>query len=567
MTKPMLEIQIPACTQHLTLIHAQGSEYISDLFDFQLTAFTTNSQAPDINAQKLIGQSISFQINDNQTTRYFHGVIQSINIDFTKLYNIKAYNFRVRPWLWLLTNTKNCRIFQNKSAVKIIEEILQEFNFNDYDLSKVSGLGKNHLREYCVQYNETYFNFIARLLEESGILYYFEHSKTQHRLILTDNSNTCKQFHDHIIYQNNSHSNKQIFAWNKQYNFYVNKIAQTDYDFKTPNTNLLTQAKQHNYTLLNQYELFHYPGNYFDLIAGKTITQHRLEEHAARACQIKGSSNYIFFAPGHKFSLKKHEFQSEIKDYLLLEVTHCAYDYTHAAGETKDGLSQSYDNNFVSIPANIIFRPKKITPKPSINGSQTAVVTGNKNQEIYLDSLGRIKVQFFWDRQGKHNEHSSCWIRVAHIWAGKSFGANFIPRIGSEVIVNFLESDPDRPIITGCLYNNHHKPIYNLPNNKTKSGIKSHSIKSTKITAANEIYFEDKINKEEIYIHAQKDLNNVIENDQNTIIKQGNQITQIKNGISTLCAKQKIEFKVGSNSIVIDNNGITINGDKVKINN
>jgi len=563
-TTPFLAVQIPACTQHLTLTSVQGSEYISNLFDFQLIAFATNAQ--EINAQKLIGQPIAFQIND-QTTRYFHGVIQNININFTKLYNTKAYHIRVRPWLWLLTNTKNCRVFQNKSTVKIIEEILQEFNFDNYDLSKVSGVGKNYLHEYCVQYNETYFNFIARLMEEAGILYYFEHSENQHRLILTDNSSTCKQYHDHITYQGNPNSNKQIFTWNRQYNFHTTKIAQTDYNFKTPTANLLTQAKQHNCITHNQYELFNYPGNYFDLTTGKTMTQSLLEEQIADVYWIKGSSNYIFFAPGNKFSLKQHEFPSETGDYLLLKVTHCAYDYTHAASETKDGLSQSYDNDFVGIPSGTLFRPKKITPKPLIYSSQTAAVVGAKNQEIYTDSFGRIKVQFFWDRRGKHDEHSSCWIRVAHVWSGKSFGVNFIPRIGNEVIINFLEGNPDRPIVTGCLHNNNHKPIYNLPANKTKSGIKTHSIKSTKTTAANEIYFEDKANQEEIYIHAQKDLNHVVENDQNTIVKQGNQVTQIENGISSLSAKQKIEFKVGGNSIVIDNDGVKINGNKVKINN
>jgi len=566
-----LEVSIPSSQHQFTLTQLSGTENISSLFEFTLLLFLTEHNI-NIQETELIGKPISFQINDekNRQPRYFNGVICSFDADYSSLHGIKEYSINAVPWLWFLTKTADCQIFQNKSPTEIIDKIFKDFGFSDYDLSAVTNSGKQNKRNYCVQYRETTFNFISRLMEEEGIFYYFKHTKDNHQLILSDQSSTCKQCNtEKVIYSSSSRSDNHLTSWNRRYNFYSNKIAQTDYNFETPSTKLLTQENSKTSHTQHAYELFDYPGNYPDIGSGKILAKYRIEEEQLDYCHIKGKGNYCNFVPGTKFTLNEHGYKDELGDYLITEVKHYARDMTHAAGQTQgthDSQSQTYENSFFCISADTVYRPKQITPKPFVRGPQTAVVVGGSNDEIYVDEYARIKIQFFWDRQSKNDDHSSCWIRVAQNLAGKNWGTIFLPRAGQEVIVDFLEGNPDRPIITGSVYNNDNKPPYDLPTNKTQSGFKTHSSKDGSTADANEIRFEDKKDQEEIYIHAQKDFTQIIENNKIIAIKKGNQTIQIQNGKSTLEAKEAIEFTVGGNSIVIDTSGITINGKIVKVN-
>jgi type VI secretion system secreted protein VgrG len=562
----LLQVSIPGYQQPLMLTNINGQEYISKPFQFNLTILTPTTN--NYNEEKLMGSPISFQINGNTEPRYFNGIISNLHINIASMHNMKEYQIKVVPWIWLLSKTTDCRIFQNKSVTEIINAIFQQYGFKDYDLSKVNSIAKQNKLEYCVQYNETSFNFISRLMEETGIFYYFAHTKNKHLLILNDNSLTCAKYHNKkIIYSNNSRAQNKIHQWQQQYNFHSNQITQLAYNFQTPKTTLLSQAKSQTPITQFNFELFNYIPHYHDDIYNKTLTQLQLAAQAATYYKITGNSNYWFFSPGNIFTLNEHPNTNAQTNYLLLYVSHNAYDYTHLTQQFPDGKSQSYSNTFNAIPATTKYCPPENTIKPCIHGVQTAFITGNENEEICIDKFGRVKVQFSWDRNNKHNQQNSCWIRVAQPWSGKNHGIIFHPRVGDEVIVTFLAGNPDWPIIIGNVYNGYNNPPYDLPLNKTQSGIKTNSCKNGTYTTANEIKFEDKKNQEEIFIHAQKDLNRVIEHNTNTTIKRGNQRIQIQQGSSSLEAKQKIEFKVGNNVIIIDTTGIKINGTKVGINN
>lgn len=266
-------------------------------------------------------------------------------------------------------------------------------------------------------------------------------------------------------------------------------------------------------------------------------------------------SNYSSFASGGKFTLSGSPIANTDGTYNIIVVKHLARDYSHL-GSSKSS-SQLYENTFYCLPSTVNYQVPNKYRKPLVNGAQTALVVGPKGEELYTDKYGRVFVQFHWDRKGKKDDQSSCWIRVAQLIAGKNWGTLFMPRIGQEVVVHFIDGDPDRPLIIGSVYNNDNLPPYQLPFEQTKSGIKTRSTKGGGASNANELRFEDKMGQEEIFIQAQKDFNQTIKN--NLSVQVGNQ--------STLQAQQSIELKVGNNSLLINTQGIFINGEKVNINN
>jgi type VI secretion system secreted protein VgrG len=587
----LLSMTSPLGADVLLLTAFNGNESLSRLFNYRLEMLSEND---DIAPSEIVGKSVTWNVSHfDKEPRYFNGKVSRFVTGPTRHRNLRVYRAEVVPWLWFLTRTSNCRIFQNQTVPDIIQGLFDELGFTDYEAQLTSSYSK---WEYCVQYRETAFNFVSRLMEQEGIYYFFRHEDGKHTLVLADATSAYKDCPENEVTLTwGSRSPNHVGSWERRYEFRSGKWAQTDYNFQTPSTNLLTNTS----TIIDipnatKFELFDFPGEYEVKSDGTTLTKIRMEEEEAQYDEVVGSSTCCTFTPGGKFALESKELPSEGgQSYAITSIQHSAVDIPFDNSDRP----ADYQNSFSCIPDSVTFRAPRVTPKPMAQGPQTAVVVGPSGEEIYTDKYGRIKVQFFWDRLGQKNENSSCWIRVAENWAGKNWGVVFNPRIGQEVLVDFLEGDPDRPIITGRVYNAEQMPPYDLPTNQTRSTIKSRSSKGGSKDNFNELRFEDKMDSEEIYIHAEKDCNTVVENndtlkvgsdqaddgsqtiqiynnqtitiqqgDRSVTIQTGNDSLNVSAGSSSTEAAISIELTVGSNSIKIDQSGITISGIQVQIN-
>jgi type VI secretion system secreted protein VgrG len=513
----LLAVNTPLGPDELLLTGFTGGEGLSDLFAFELKMI---SERHDISFKDIIGKNVSVSIMlADGSKRYFNGLISSFSqaggdtVDSDTLFS--SYTATMMPWFWLLTRTSDSRIFQKLSVPDIVEKVFSEYGFTDHSMRLQ---GSYEPREYAVQYRETDFNFISRLLEEEGIFYFFEHEEKKHTMVLADSSTEHKPCPNqdvarYLITGDNGEAEDIITRIEVMKEIRAGRYTQKDFNFKIPNTDLKVTTDSKYQLGPGEREIYDYPGRYGNRSLGDRLTTIRIEEEEARITTITGCGSCRSFAGGCRFTLKEY-FRDDMNnnDFLLTHVEHHAAQKEayrsgpSAAGSTDD----SYTNEFECIPFEVPFRPPRITPKPQVKGVQTAIVVGPAGEEIHTDEFGRVKVQFHWDREGKHDENSSCWIRVSQVWAGPGWGAMYIPRIGHEVIVEFIEGDPDRPIITGRVYHGNNTPPYPLPANKTKSTIKSNS--SIGGGGSNEFRFEDKKSEEEIYLHGQKDWNIVIEN-------------------------------------------------------
>jgi type VI secretion system secreted protein VgrG len=484
-----------------------AQERISSPFEVSLTLASED----EINFDDVIGKEALLTIVGEEADRYFHGIICQFMQTGSKG-NFSLYQARMVPSLWLLSFEKDCRIFQNKSVQDIIHQILQEGGIPPNERFEFRLQNQYEPREYCVQYRETDLNFISRLLEEEGIFYFFEHAEDKHLLVFGDSTvnyqpiqgNATISYHppDTMVPEKEViHS----FIFSRQ--IHTGKITLKDFDFEKPSLDL-TKTDQGN--IHQKLEIYDYPGNYIEENAGKKVAQIRLQESILYRDRAEGESGCSRLTPGFTFSLNDHDRGDFNQEYLLTEIVHMG-SQPQVFEEQAGGLEFSYSNSFISIPSSVTFRPERKTIKPVVEGVQTAIVVGPQGEEIYTDKYGRIKVQFHWDREGIKDENSSCWIRVASTFAGGNYGCIFIPRIGQEVIVDFLEGDPDNPIITGRVYNANTMPPYKLPDEKTKSTIKTNSSKGGE--GFNEIRFEDNKGEEEIFIHAEKNMDLRVKND------------------------------------------------------
>ena len=551
-------VTTPLGAEELLLTGFRGQEEISRLFRFELTLLSHNHA---IALDKIIGGSVTLTLvlGDGEE-RCINGIAASFAHsggysagDERQETMFSQYTATIVPKLWLLTQTSDLRIFQEKSAVDIIEQILSDNGVSDYSKKLNNSYPK---RTYCVQYRETDFNFISRLMEEEGIYYYFEHEDGKHTLVLADDASAhlpCPH-QAQVRYQLSTggvvHDEDLIQSLEVRNEIRSGKYSLNDYNFQTPNTRLTVEMESRQNLGPGEKELYDYPGLYEKRGDGDALVRVRIQEEEAQVATIQGSGNVRDFISGATFTLEDY-FREEMnnKKYLLLSVSHRA---EQAGYQTRgSGAETSYVNTFTCMAADTPFRPRRLTPKPVVEGVQTAVVVGPSGEEIHTDEYGRIKVQFHWDREGSNNDKSSCWMRVGQLWAGPSWGSMFIPRIGQEVIVDFIEGDPDRPIVVGCVYNAHNMPPYQLPGNKTRSTIKSNSSKGG--GGFNEIRFEDLKGSEEIYIHGQKDENIVIENDKtqsighNESLTVGNDRTKDVGRDETITIGRDITLTVGKN--------------------
>ncbi len=492
-----------------------GTESLTGDFLFEVDLLSPEMA---IDPQNVIGKRATVSLQ-NDVKRHFNGYIKSLTCGEIGPHNHRRYRLALVPWLWYLSRRVNCRIFQQKNAKSIVSQIFNELGFNDFEF-KASG-GK--VREYCVQYNESDRDFVGRLLEEEGITTYFSHSADRHQLLLVDRPNAFMEVAETgLEYSHGSTTSTQITHWRKTHSFRKGRWTLNDYNFLEPDKNLLaTRQSAHQFDNNAPCEHFEYPG-YYHFDHASELVNMRMEAEEAGRLSVAGASNCSSFCAGGMFQLAKHDTASEQGSYVLLSVTHEASDHSYTAGEAGESF---YKNSFVCNSADIPIRPAAVHTRPVMRGPQSALVVGPAGEEIYTDEYGRIKVQFYWDREGQRNESSSCFLRVVQSWAGNQWGTSFIPRVGHEVIVSFLDGDPDRPLVTGSVYNGKNKPVYA---SRTQSGIKTRSTKGGTSQNFNELRFDDKSGAEQVYLHAERDFDAVVENNQSLTVEKDR--TRIVNG-------------------------------------
>ncbi|MES9850437.1 MAG: type VI secretion system tip protein TssI/VgrG [Candidatus Thiodiazotropha sp. L084R] len=506
-----LQIKTPLGPDELLILSMEGSEELGRLFEFTVDLLSDNEA---ISHNDLLGKKMTVEMDMvNTTKRYFNGYVS----DFTQIGNIAFfahYRVTLRPWLWLMSQTADCRIFQNQTVPDIIKEVFRDNGFTDFE-ERISGTYSEW--EYCVQYRETDFNFVSRLMEQEGIYYFFKHTADKHILVICDDyaSHNTLDAYPEIPYvppteTGASRWRDYIHSWKFRRSLRPGNYAHTDYNFKTPKSDLSSNALIPREHAFSDYEIFDYPGEYSVPADGERYAKHRAQALQKDHELLEGDANARGITTGGLFTMTEHPRADQNQEYLI---TGSYYSLQSDAFESVPEIAEGplFSCEFSCIPPSVTFRPVQITAKPLVQGPQTAVVVGQAGEEIDTDEYGRIKLQFHWDRYGNNDENSSCWVRVAQVWAGKNWGAMHIPRIGQEVIVDFLEGDPDRPIVTGRVYNADQMPPYELPANKTQSGIKSRSTKGGNSNNFNEIRFEDKKGSEELYIHAEKNHTNVTE--------------------------------------------------------
>ncbi|EAB2013120.1 type VI secretion system tip protein VgrG [Salmonella enterica] len=445
--------------------------------------------------------------------------------------NADRYQFVLRPWLWWLTLSSNNRVFQNLSVQEIVEKVFKDAGFTDYTFQLKSKPAK---REYCLQYNESDFNFVSRLLEQEGIFWFFTHAAGKHTLVLADDNSAFPPItgDKKVKYQaaaSGARETGMIRSAQLRLQATAQGFQSSDYNYEQPKAALFAQAGEKKGGM--QYQ---HPGRFSVKAESDAQAAWKVNALKVQAKQLVGESDCAALAAGHWFTLTDHDDKALNIDWLITAVSH-EYD------------GERYRNRFTAIPKATLYRPQSSTPKPFMH-TQTAVVVGKSGEEIWTDKLGRVKVQFPWDREGKNDETSSCWLRVATVWSGNGFGAQFIPRIGQEVVVSFIDGDPDNPLIIGCVYNGANALPYALPANQTQSGIKTRSEKGF-----NELCFDDKKDAELLAMQAQKNFELTVLNDSKTTINH-NEIHSVKNDRTRTVEEgnEIVSLKKGNRTVTIE---------------
>lgn len=571
-------LETPLGKDALVLVRFNGTEQLGQLFDFQIEAI---SETSNLDFTQAIGKHCTLTFKTYGSERMFDGMLteaQWIGVQG----DFQAYRLTLRPWLWMLSQRADCRIFQNKSVVDIIKKVFDTAGFSDYRTS----LSDYPKIKYCVQYRESDLAFVSRLMEQYGIYYFFEHEKGKHTVVLADSASSHKAVPgaENITYLpaiDRDHRDFELLLdWSSERRFRAGKFVLNDYDYENPNKDLKANASGKEQSE-SQYEVYDYPGKYTDPSEGNRFVKVRLEATQALDHRRYAAGDAMSLFPGGLTTLQKHPEGGENQKYLVLRASHSfgVEDYRTGGG---GGGERIYHGHYQFLPADVTFRSPLVTPRPVIHGSQTAKVVekptdedgtaGSAGEEIDVDGEhGRIWVHFYWERKNL----TSCPVRVAQLWSGKKWGGQYIPRVGQEVVVDFLEGDPDRPLVVGTVYNGDNKYPYALPDQKTVGGIKTDSTKNGG-GGYNELNFEDKKNSEQIGMHAEKDLKIVVLNsetreigerfippmgspsrattlkngDDNLTLQMGSQTITISLGSQTVSAFQAITLSVGPLSSV-----------------
>lgn len=550
-----LAVASPLGNDVLLLRKMTATEELGRLFEYELDLLSGDFA---IDHDKVLGQLMTVRLETASGTRYFNGAVASF-AQVGTWGDYARYRAILRPWLWFLTRTADCRIFQEQTVPDIIKAIFRELGFSDF---RESLSATYRTWDYCAQYRETDFNFVSRLMEREGIYYYFTHDDGKHTLVLSDSVSAHGPFsgYENISWFPPDERARQqrdgIWEWATTADVRTGSYVHTDYDFEKPAADLQAKRQVADNYEQSQHEWFDYPGGYLQSSDGNQYAQARIQELHAQRQSMRGEGNPRGLAVGYLFSLTDHPRDDQNQEYLVVSARYELQSDEFESRQMADLAGELFHGWFTAIPSSQQFRVESATPKPFVHGPQPAVVVGPNGKEIWTDKYGRIKVQFFWDRLGKKDENSSCWLRVAQQWAGQNWGFLFIPRIGQEVLVDFLEGDPDRPIVTGRLYNANQMPPYTLPDAETQSVLKTRSTPKGTAENFNELRFEDKKDSEEIYFHAERDFNRVVENNDTLKIgfdkkDQGNRTVEIFNNHSLTVGAGQGSADDGSQTIDI----------------
>ena len=496
----------------------RGEEQLSGLFRHEVELLSEDGA---VDFKSIVGQQVSVAIEfaDQSTKRYVTGIVT----DFSQHdHDVRNWLYRavIRPPFWLATRSSGCQIFQEKSVTDIAEAVLGDLGITDYSLETTSTYAA---RDYCVQYNESAFDFLNRLFEDEGIFYFFRHAADACTLVIADDADAHEatpglaeaQYRPGRP-QEDREEEDAVFQTSYTERVVTDAFAAEDFNFETPSTQLYAEVEGEGSG--SGMEIYEYPGGYTVKGDGDGRADLRMQELELPMKELSGRSHCKAFIAGYAFTLAGHDRADLNQDYVIRRLRLSA---------TPD----KYENGFEAFPKSLAFRAPRTTPRPRIKGVQTAMVAGPSGEEIWTDKYGRIKCKFHWDQLGPSDDKASCWVRVAQSWAGKQWGGWILPRIGMEVVVTFLEGDPDRPLVTGAVYNGEAMPPYTLPDDQTRSTLKSNSSKGG--GGYNEWRFEDKKGDEEVWLHAQKDWNTVVENDRTTTLNKGNDTLTVKKGDRT----------------------------------
>ena len=492
----------------------EGSDGLSRNGEYRVTVL---SRRGDVKADELLGHPVSVALTTpHGGKREFNGIVAGFH-QLGEVGRYHQYLIVVRPWTWLLTRTSDCKIFQDKTIRQIIEAVFADHPYADFAFELTASYPPLN---YCVQYRESDYNFLARLMEQEGIHFFFRHKNGKHTLVIADGAHAhlAAPDYDSLIFcEPEAARTRQVEAirqWSHGCEIQPTRFIQRDFNFEKPRADLQADADparplKHEHQA--KFDVFDYPGEYEERSEGQRLAAVRIEEMRHQFDRFEGEGNAAGLASGGLFKLQEHPRDDQNQEYLIIAAD---YRVEESPLESEMADTELFAIGFRAIPSAQNFQPPRVTPKPIVQGPQTAIVVGPAGDEIHTDKYGRVKVQFHWDRYGKADQNSSCWTRVSHPWAGKNWGMIAIPRIGQEVIVEFLEGDPDRPIITGRVYNADQMPPWALPAHMTQSGILTRSTKDGTFNNANAIRFEDKKGEEQLWIHAEKNQDIEVENDE-----------------------------------------------------
>jgi type VI secretion system secreted protein VgrG len=554
------ELKTPLGKDKLAITRLDGSEGLSELFTFNIEAL---SDTEDLDFDGALGAKCTVTVTSNERTRHFNGVL--VEAQWTGFHHdLYSYRLVLRPWLWLLSRVSDCRIFANKTAPEILADIFAKHGFATVEKK----LTENYNQiEYYVQYRETDLDFVTRIMEEFGIYYFFRHEDGDHTLVLAD----AKSSHAPLPggsklsfrpVQSSRRREAHLSHWFPGRRFNTGRVVLNDYDYLKPSASLLSESESASGYQNSKLETFDYPGRYVEKSDGEKYAKVRLEAEQASDNRSQGVGTVASLFPGALVSLTDHPAGSQNREYLVVRATHAVSTEMFRSGSSS-GEEEPYSGRYEFLPSDKPFRSPMVTPRPVVRGPQTAKVVGDG--EIDVDEHGRIIVQFHWDR----NKDESRRVRIGQVWSGKNWGGIFIPRVGMEVIVEFLEGDPDRPLVIGTVYNKEYQPPYNLPGDKNLAGWKSDSTEGG--GGYNELVFDDTKGSEKIRVHAEKDMETTIENNDDqtvnndrTITVQGKHDETIYRS-TTIESYEKIELKVGASKIMMTPASITISSPVITV--
>jgi type VI secretion system secreted protein VgrG len=550
----------------------QCSEALGRLFEFHIELASERS---DVKIADVLGKGMTVSLDLPQGgKRHFHGIVTRFAYQGWRD-GKPAYLAVLHPSLWLLTRATNCRIFQEKSAIDIVKAVTGAYGVA-IELDERMLSGTPAVREYCVQYRESDFNFVCRLLEEEGIYFYFTHEEDKHTMVLADGygAHATASGYDTIPFRDEETARdaleEAVTRFHPSGEIAPSVMVLNDFDFEKASSSvdggLLVKSTVPAPFGQKSYEHYDYPGRYLVTGTGNTFARGRMEALHGQGERIDAEGNARGLTTGALFTLAEHPRDDQNRVFL---VTSAETDITGTDYRSDGGADgPDFRCRFQAIGKEHSYRAPATARKPFVQGPQTAMVVGKSGEEIWTDKYGRIKVQFHWDRDGKTDETSSCWVRVQQGWAGKGWGMMFVPRIGMEVVVTFLEGDPDRPLVTGCVYNSDSMPPYTLPDEQTKSTVKSNTSKGG--NGFNEIRFEDKKDSEEIFVQAEKDFNRVVKNNDTLKVgfekkDKGDQTIQIANDQSLDVGNDRKVHVTNDQTVAIDNNlSTTVKNDETR---